>query len=79
MKGFKGGATKGQDLYGKAIVPCRKDFGHIGPDKEDLQMKHYYGEDGRYITTDRGRTDQPSKKSFDFEIWAVYVGLIGLT
>ena len=27
----------------------------------------------------RGHTDQPSKKSFDFEIWTVYVGLIGVT
>ena len=31
----------------KAVGPCRNDFGHIGPDKEDLRFKYHYGEDGK--------------------------------
>ena len=27
--------------------PCRNDFGHIGPDKADLQFEYHYGEDDK--------------------------------
>ena len=29
----------------KVVGPCRNDFGHIGPDKEDLRFEYNYGED----------------------------------
>ena len=34
------------NCYKREVGPCRKDFGHIGPDKEDLRFECHYGEDG---------------------------------
>ena len=31
----------------EAVGPCRNDFGHVGPDKADLQFEYHYGEDSK--------------------------------
>ena len=33
------------NCHEREVGPCRKDFGHIGPDKWDLQLECHYGED----------------------------------
>ena len=34
------------NCHGEEVGPFRKDFGRIGPDKEDLSFEYNYGEEG---------------------------------
>ena len=34
------------NCHKREVGPCRKDFGHIGPDREDLRFEYHYGEGG---------------------------------